>query len=51
MDTEIQELKGHYTAERIEGPWRKRLMDNLASRNLARTRASLRAIEDFAREN
>ena len=51
MDTEIQELKGHYTAERIEGPWRKRQKDDLASRSQTPTRASLRAIEDFAREN
>ena len=51
MDMEVQELKGHYTADRIEVPWLKRLMDNLAGRSLARTRASIRAIEDFAREN
>lgn len=51
MDMELQELKGHYTADRIELPWLKRLMDNQAGLSLARTRASLRAIKDFARVN
>ena len=51
MDIEVQELKGYYTTDHIEVPWLKRLMNDLAGRSLARTRASLRAIEDFTREN
>ncbi len=41
----------NYNTDRITQPWLKRTVDQLAGRSLAKARASLKEIEDFAREN
>lgn len=44
-------LARRYVDQEIAWPWLKNLMEDIAGRNLAKARASLKEIEDFAREN
>jgi hypothetical protein len=44
-------LSRHYNTDQITQPWLKKTMDQLAGRSLAKARASLKEIEDFARES
>lgn len=44
-------LSRHYNTDQITQPWLQKIMDQLAGRSLAKARASLKEIEDFAQES